>query len=97
MTGTREAYFVPRGGLPAQTELLTDRAVFTEAYAVIPRGAFRDIVTSRLPLWRGTRAWIVARPLSGFAETFAQSVVEVEPGGGASGRNPTPEPRRRSS
>ena len=25
-------------GHPAQTELLTDRAMFTEAYAVIPKG-----------------------------------------------------------
>ena len=79
MTG----YYVPRGGLPAQTELTTDRAVFTEAYAVLPRGTMRDIVTSRLPHWRDTRLWIIARPLSGFAETFAQYVVEVSPGGGS--------------
>ena len=31
------------------TELHTGRAVFTEAYAVIPRGVFSDIVTSALP------------------------------------------------
>jgi (S)-ureidoglycine aminohydrolase len=31
-------YYAPRGGLPAQTDLLTDRAVFTETYAVIPKG-----------------------------------------------------------
>lgn len=90
MTGAREPYVAPRGGLPAQTDLLTGRAVFTEAHAVIPRGAFRDIVTSRLPFWRGTRAWIVARPLSGFAETFVQSVVEVGPGGGS--ERPEPDP-----
>ena len=83
MSTTPPSYFAPQGGLPAQTELMTGRAVFTEAYAVIPRGAFRDIVTSRLPFWRDTRAWIVARPLSGFAETFAQSVMEVAPGGGS--------------
>ena len=29
----------PKGGLPAQTQLLSDRAVFTEAYAVIPKGS----------------------------------------------------------
>lgn len=90
MTGTAAAYFAPHGGLPAQTELTTGRAVFTEAYAVIPRGAFRDIVTSRLPFWRGTRAWIVARPLSGFAETFAQFVMEVGPGGGSDRPEPDP-------
>ena len=30
-------YYAPRGGLPPQTDLITDRAVFTEAYAVIPQ------------------------------------------------------------
>jgi (S)-ureidoglycine aminohydrolase len=57
--------------------------VFTEAYAVIPRGVMSDIVTSFLPGWDGTRAWILARPLSGFAESFAQYLVEVGPGGGS--------------
>jgi (S)-ureidoglycine aminohydrolase len=64
------SYWVPRGGLPEQTDLTTDRAVLTEAYAVLPRGTMRDIVTSRLPHWQDTRLWVIARPLSGFAETF---------------------------
>ncbi len=76
-------YMAPHGGHPPQTELLTGRAVFTEAYAFIPRGVMRDIVTSALPFWDQTRAWIIARPLSGFAETFAQYVMEVLPGGGS--------------
>ncbi|RYB91308.1 (S)-ureidoglycine aminohydrolase [Nocardioides glacieisoli] len=76
-------YHVPTGGLPAQTELTTDRAVFTEAYAVLPRGTMRDIVTSRLPHWDDTRLWVIARPLSGFAETFSWYVVEVAAGGGS--------------
>lgn len=76
-------YYAPRGGLPPQTQLLTGRAVFTEAYAVIPRGVLSDIVASLLPLWEKTRAWVLARPLSGFAETFSQYVVEVAPGGGS--------------
>jgi (S)-ureidoglycine aminohydrolase len=71
------------GGLPPQTALMTQRAVFTEAYAVIPRDCLSDIVTSFLPGWRRTRAWILARPLSGFAETFSQYLVEVAPGGGS--------------
>lgn len=71
------------GGLPAQTSLMTGRAVFTDAYAVIPKGVMSDIVTSFLPGWAGTRAWILARPLSGFAETFAQYLMEVAPGGGS--------------
>ncbi len=77
------SYWVPTGGLPAQTDLTTDRAVFTEAYAVLPRGTMRDIVTSRLPFWDDTRLWVIARPLSGFAETFSWYVMEVAPGGGS--------------
>ncbi|MEO5665098.1 MAG: cupin domain-containing protein, partial [Nocardioides sp.] len=77
------SYYVPRGGLPAQTELTTDRATFTEAYAVLPRGTMRDIVTSQLPFWDDTRLWVIARPLSGFSETFSQYIVEVSPGGGS--------------
>ena len=76
-------YYAPTGGLPGQRELTTDRARFTEAYAVLPRGTMRDIVTSNLPFWEGTRLWVVARPLSGFAETFSQYIVEVSPGGGS--------------
>ena len=84
-------YHAPHGGLPPQTDLLTGRAVFTEAYAVVPRGVLSDIVTSRLPHWRATRAWVLARPLSGFSETFSQYVMEVGPGGGSD--SPEPEPR----
>ena len=80
------SYYVPTGGLPGQTELTTGesgRAVVTEAYAVLPRGTMRDIVTSRLPHWDDTRLWVIARPLSGVAETFSWYVVEVAPGGGS--------------
>jgi len=80
---TERSYHSPDGGLPPQTQLSTDRAVFTEAYAVIPRGTMRDIVTSRLPHWEHTRLWVLARPMSGFAETFAHYVMEVGPGGGS--------------
>lgn len=67
---------------------MTGRAVFTEAYAVIPRGVYSDIVASLLPHWGKTRAWVIARPLSGFAETFSQYIMDVQPGGGSE----TPEP-----
>jgi (S)-ureidoglycine aminohydrolase len=80
MTST---YYAPHGGHPDQSELLSDRAMFREAYAVLPRGTMRDIVTSRLPFWEDTRLWVLARPLSGFAETFSQYIVEVNPGGGS--------------
>jgi (S)-ureidoglycine aminohydrolase len=57
------------------------------------KGVMSDIVTSALPHWEGTRAWIIARPLSGFAETFSQYVMEVAPGGGSD--RPEPEARAR--
>jgi (S)-ureidoglycine aminohydrolase len=77
------SYFAPQGGLPPQTRLTTDRSVFNEAYVVIPRGSMTDIVASYLPFWTDTRLWVLARPLSGFAETFSQYAVEVAPGGGS--------------
>lgn len=77
------SYYTPEGGLPGQHELLTDRAIVTEAYTVIPKGVLRDIVTSNLPGFTGTRSWILARPISGFATTFSQLIVEIQPGGGA--------------
>ena len=83
-------YTSPIAGLPPQTALHTQRAIFTEAYALIPRGVMRDIVTSYLPHWSETRAWIIARPMSGFAETFSQYVVEVFPGGGSAQPEPDP-------
>ena len=54
-------YWTPAGGLPPQTQLLTDRAMFREAYAVIPRGTNSDIVTSFLPFWTtpGSGCWPV--------------------------------------
>jgi (S)-ureidoglycine aminohydrolase len=85
------SYYAPEGGHPPQTELLTGRAVFTEAYAVIPKGVMRDIVTSLLPHWDKARAWVIARPLSGFAETFSQYIMEVAPGGGSERPEPEPE------
>ena len=77
------SYYAPTGGHSRQTELLTGRAVFTPAYAVIPKGVMQDIVTSNLPFWEKTRLWVLSRPLSGFAETFSQYIMEVQPGGGS--------------
>jgi (S)-ureidoglycine aminohydrolase len=86
---TEPTYYAPHGGHPPQTQLLTGRAVFTNAYAVIPKGVMQDIVTSFLPHWKETRAWVIARPMSGFAETFSQYIMEVQPGGGST--NPEPD------
>jgi len=91
MTGPRPPYFSPTGGLPPQTALHTGRAVFTEAYAVIPRGTFSDIVTSFLPGWTETRLWMIARPMTGFSETFSHYVMEVGPGGGSDAPEPDPQ------
>ena len=86
-----KTYFSDLGGLPGQDHSMQDKAVFTEAYAVIPRTVMRDIVTSYFPHWTGARAWVLARPLSGFAETFSYYVMDVEEGGGSS--NPDPDPK----
>lgn len=85
------AYYAPKGGHPPQTDVMTDRAVFKTAYAVIPKGVMRDIVTSAFPHWNGARAWVIARPLSGFAETFSHYIMELAPGGGSTQPEPDTE------
>jgi (S)-ureidoglycine aminohydrolase len=83
-------YAFPPGGLPPQTGDPQGRAIFTTSHAVIPADVQRDIVTSFLPQWQQTRAWVLARPLTGFAETFAQYAIEMDPEGGSD----LPEPDR---
>lgn len=83
MSDQKRTYHVNPAGHPAQTTRMDERAVFTNAYAFLPANTMRDIVTSALPFWENTRAWIIARPLSGFAETFSQYIMEVAPGGGS--------------
>ena len=77
-------------GLPPQTALHTGRAVFTESYAVIPRGVMSDIVTSYLPGWGKTRFWVIARPMTGFSETFSQYILDIPPEGGSDAPEPEP-------
>ena len=81
-------YASPRDGLPPQSSLHTGRAIFTTAYAVIPRGVMTEIVTSHLPGWTATRAWIIARPMTGFSETFSQYILDIAPGGGSTAPEP---------
>ena len=86
--GGREAisttgYAFPPGGMPHPSDNPEGTAIFTPAYAVLPAKTQRDIVTSMLPGWIGHRAWVLARPMTGFAETFAQYAVELRPGGGS--------------
>ena len=80
----------PEGGHPGQDRLLSGRAVFTDSYAVIPRDTMRDITASALPHWDRTRLWVLARPMTGFAETFSHYLMEVEAGGGADRPEPDP-------
>ena len=84
-------YAFPPGGMPdLSDDPAAAGAVFTDAYAFIPGSTMRDIVASLLPGWDKTRAWIIARPMTGFAETFAQYAVEVAPGGGSTAPEPDP-------
>lgn len=92
---SKNTYYTSLGGLPPQTQLLSGKAVFTTAYAVIPKGVMSDIVTSLLPHWRETKAWIIARPMTGFSETFSQYIMQVEPGGGSD--NPEPDVRAQAA
>ena len=84
-------YAGPEGGLPPQTRLMTGRAIFTTAYAVLPRGTMTDITASLFPGWRAARGWIMARPMTGFSETFAQYAMELAPGGGSDAPEPDPQ------
>jgi (S)-ureidoglycine aminohydrolase len=81
-------YYAPKGGLPDQMTRSQDRARFTPCYAVMPRRVLSDITMSRLPGWENARAWTLARPLSGFAETFAQLILDIAPGGGSTRPEP---------
>ncbi|PHR91149.1 MAG: (S)-ureidoglycine aminohydrolase [Blastopirellula sp.] len=79
----KNRYYAPKGGLPPQTARMDERAVFTNAYALLPASTMTDIVTSNLPFWVNTRLWVLSRPMSGFSETFSQYLMEVAPGGGS--------------
>lgn len=77
--------------LPPQTDSLDSAAIVTEAYTVIPKSVMRDIVHSLLPEWTDTRAWILNRPIASGATTFAQMILEIQPGGGAEKPEPQDE------
>ncbi len=64
--------FLPARRLPPQSALMTGARVFTTAYAVIPPAVSRTSWTSFLPGWTQTKLWLIARPMSGFSETFSQ-------------------------
>ncbi len=56
---------------------------------MIPGNVMTDIVTSQLPSWSRARFWIIARPLTGFSNTFSQYICELESKGGS--ENPEPD------
>ena len=85
------SYARPPGGHPDESDLETGRSVCSGYHIFIPRGVMRDIVVSRLPHWNSTRLWVLARPLTGFSETFSHYVMEVQPGGGSPDPEPDPE------
>jgi (S)-ureidoglycine aminohydrolase len=91
MRVANKKYYFPTGGLPKQSQLLTGRSIYNDSYAVIPKGVLTDIVASKFPFWTNARAWILAKPIAGFCETFSQSLVELMPGGGSD--NPETNPR----
>ncbi len=61
---TTGSYFSQVGGLPPQTQTLSIKAVFTTAYAVIPKTVMSDTVTSVMPHWDKTLAWIISLSLA---------------------------------
>ena len=77
------SYYSPSGGLPGHKEALQDSAIFTDAYVYIPKRVLTDVVTSFLPNWEKTRLWVLARPMTGFAETFSHYLMDISPGGGS--------------
>ena len=63
--------------MPSQNGLASGKAIFKTAYAVIPQEVMKDIVVSYFPHWTLCRAWVLARPMTGFSETFSQSIIEI--------------------
>ena len=80
----KRSYYTPTGGLPAQHDFAGDKSRFTPSYLVIDKHALSDITTSFLPSWNKTRLWVLARPMTGFSESFSHYIMEVAAGGGSS-------------
>lgn len=76
-------YYSQTGVMPLMETFTTGRAIFTESYMLMTAEVMQDIVASNIPFWEKSRFWILARPLSGFSETFSQYIAEIEMGGGS--------------
>ena len=81
-------YFSDLGGMPEPNNFLSDQAIFKEAYIFIPRGCIRDIVVSFFSNWINTRSWVLAKPLTGFTETFSYYIMEMSEDGGSTKPDP---------
>ena len=79
---SKNALFIARKVGYLQKALLTDRAV-ANSLCRHPSSVISDITTSYLPFWDKTRLWVIARPMTGFAETFLHYIMEVGAGGGS--------------
>ena len=77
------SYYAPLGGLPPQRDFTGDKSRFTPSYLMIDKIALTDITASLLPQWRDTRLWVLARPMTGFSETFSHYIMDVAAGGGS--------------
>jgi len=77
------SYYAPLGGLPPQRDFTGDKSRFTTSYLMIDKIALTDITASLLPQWRDTRLWVLARPMTGFSETFSHYIMDVAAGGGS--------------
>jgi (S)-ureidoglycine aminohydrolase len=77
------SYYAPPGGLPPQRDFTGDKSRFTPSYLMIDKIALTDITASLLPQWRDTRLWVLARPMTGFSETFSHYIMDVAAGGGS--------------
>jgi len=77
------SYYAPLGGLPPQRDFTGDKSRFTPSYLMIDKIALTDITASLLPQWRNTRLWVLARPMTGFSETFSHYIMDVAAGGGS--------------
>ena len=77
------SYYAPLGGLPPQRDFTGDKSRFTPSYLMIDKIALTDITASLLPQWRSTRLWVLARPMTGFSETFSHYIMDVAAGGGS--------------
>ena len=52
------SFYAAQGGLPLQTDLLTDRAAVAQTFTFKLKGVFRDIVSNSLPMYRPKKDWI---------------------------------------